>query len=606
MSLLAELRTVFDAPLINYEPDGTRRAQLLMMIRPATDAKNGDYQANFVMALAKELKRNPPELANEIAHAVPTDGIIAAASVAGPGFINITLSTDWIAARAQHVAGDLQLGLQPATLSKRVVIDYSGPNVAKPLHVGHLRSTIIGDSIVRILRTLGHHVTGDNHLGDWGTQFGILIYGYKNHLDADAYQRDPVRELARLYIDVRKMFAKPTEDDDAPMDDPVANACRHETAKLHAGDAENLALWNQFMPACLKMLEPIYQRLDVNIDLARGESFYHPMLSGVVDDLLQRGLASESAGAIVIPNANGVTLQPGEVQKGQEPPALIRKRDGAFTYTTSDLATVKYRADEMKPDVSLYVVDARQALHFKTIFAAARRWGYTDTEYVHVAFGSILGGKRQPLRTRDGGVYELETLLDEAVSAAGKKYLQSQADRAAAGHTIDVLPPEAIAEIAEVVGVGAVKYADLSGNRTTDYVFDLDRMLATDGNTATYMQYAYARCRAIFRKGEIDDTKYRDGSVTVTLQEPAERALALALLKYPDAVHAAAANYEPHLIIACLWDVGKSLSAFYESCPVLTAETLALRDSRLQLLDLTARVIQTALGLLGINTVEQM
>ena len=607
MSLLAELRDLFDTPLSKFESDAAKRATLLSMIRPNTNVADVDYQANFAMSLAKQLGMKPQPLADEIVMLLPQNSVIKSASVAGAGFINVTLSADGLAKRIHDVASDDKLGLKPSSVSKRVIIDYSGPNVAKPLHVGHLRSTIIGDSIVRILRAIGHYVTGDNHLGDWGTQFGILIYGYKNYLDAESYRRDPVRELARLYVKVRKLFAKPNaEDDDAPVDDPVADACRRETAKLHAGDPENVALWHQFMPACLKMLEPLYKRLDVKIDLAHGESFYNPMLASVVDELLQKGLASESAGAVVIPNANGVTLKPGEVKKGEEPPALIRKRDGAFTYTTTDLATVKYRAEELKPDVSLYVVDARQALHFKTIFAAARRWGYTEADYVHVAFGSILGEDRKPLRTRDGNVYELETLLDEAVTAAGKNYEQSCMQRAAAGHKLAELSPREIADIAEVTGVGAVKYADLASNRATDYVFSLERMLSPDGNTATYMQYAYARCRAIFRKGEVDEKPFRDGSKPVTLTDPTERALALAILRYPDAIHAAAASYEPHIVIACLWDVGKSLSAFYESCPVLTAPTAESRASRLQLVDLAGRVIKNGLGLLGINTVEQM
>ena len=383
-------------------------------------------------------------------------------------------------------------------------------------------------------------------------------------------------------------------------------ACRAETAKLHAGDPENVALWRQFMPACLAMLQPIYARLGVTIDHALGESFYHPMLPGLVAELLGRGLAVESNGAVVVPNARGVVPVTEDEQKAEEPPALIRKRDVAYTYTTTDLATVKYRAETFKPDVILYVTDARQALHFKTVIAAAKRWDYGNIEFHHVPFGSIMGLDRKPLRTRDGGVPELGELLDDAVAAAGEKYEQSRAERAGFGHELPPLTADIKAAVSEVVGIGTLKYADLTSNRTTDYVYNLDKMLAAEGNTATYMLYAYARCRAIARKGNVDDAPFRTGEVAVILTHPAERALALALLRLPEALTAAAADFAPHLVTAYLWDVAKALSGFYEACPVLTAGPDAVKQSRLQLVDLTGRVIRHALDLIGIRTVEQM
>ncbi len=603
MNLLHELRSLFEPALLAAGADPAKLPDYLGMVKPSSDAKNGDYQANFAMPLAKALGKNPKDVAKEIVEATPTDGVIETPTVAGPGFINLKLTDAWIAEQLRAVAADERLGVAKAATPKTFVIDYSGPNVAKPLHVGHLRSTIIGDALVRLLRFLGHKVVGDNHLGDWGTQFGILIHGYKHHLDAAAFDKDPVRELARLYIHVRNL-AKVTGDEDEGGGD-VMEACRAETAKLHAGDAENVALWKKFMPACLEMLRPIYERLDVNIDHALGESFYNPMLAGVVEDLLAKGIAAESNGAVVVPNAKGVIPTEEQMAK-EEPPALVRKRDGAFTYTTTDLATIKHRIETWTPDVILYVVDARQALHFKTLFANAKRWGYAGVEFHHTAFGSILGKDKKPYRTRDGGTVELAALLDEAAELGLKKYEESHADRKASGRKVPDLTAEVKREIAEAVGYGAVKYADLSGNRTSDYTFDYDKMLATEGNTATYMQYAYARCRSILREGNGDDAAFRTAPPKVLLTHPAERALAVQLLKFEEVLTNAAAEYLPHYVTQYLWDVAKAFSGFYENCPVLTAEGEELKQSRLLLTDLTGRTIRTALGLLGIRTVERM
>jgi arginyl-tRNA synthetase len=599
MSLLAEVRALVAPALAGY-PDP---AELLLTVKPAADPKNGDFQANLAMGLAKKLNRpkEAKEIAAEVVSKLPTGGMVQSAAVAGPGFINLRLSDSWLANKLHQVAADERLGVAPTTSPRSFVIDLSGPNVAKPLHVGHLRSTIIGDALVRLLRFLGHTVVGDNHLGDWGTQFGILLYGYKHHRDDAAFAADPVRELARLYILVRNL-AKVTGDEDEGTGD-VMEACRQETAKLHAGDPENVALWQKFMPACLDMLKPIYDRLGVHIDHALGESFYNPMLPAVVADLLAKEVARESNGAVVVPNAKGVVPEAGDTT--EEPPALIRKRDGAFTYTTTDFATVRYRAETWKPDAMLYVVDARQALHFRTLFANARRWGYDRVEFQHVQFGSILGPGKRPLKTRDGSVPELMNLLDEAVEIAGRKYHQSLDERQASGREAPELSAEVERQIAEAVGIGAVKYADLNQNRLSDYVFDPDRMTAAEGNTATYMQYAYARCRSIFRKGGIDPDQFRASPPPITLGHPAERGLAVQLLRFGDALLTAADDLAPHQITAYLWDTAKAYSVFFEACPVLTADTPEQRASRLALVDLTARTIRTALGLLGIQTVER-
>jgi arginyl-tRNA synthetase len=607
MNLLTHIRSLFGPAIKELAPDPAKVPDYLAAIKPAANSDHGDYQANMAMALAKVLGQKPPDVAKAIVAKLPANDALEEPTVAGPGFINLRLKPAFLAKAVQQLATDAKLGVEPVAKARTFVIDYSSPNVAKPLHVGHLRSTIIGDALASILRFLGHTVITDNHLGDWGTQFGILLYGYKNFRDDAAFAADPVRELARLYLHVRSL-AKLAEDDeeDAAADNPVMAACREETAKLHAGDPENVALWRKFMPACLEMLRPIYERLGVKIDHAHGESFYQPMLPGVVEDMLVKKLAFESKGAIVIPNARGVIPQSEEEQRKEDPPAILRKRDGAFTYTTSDLATIKYRADTWKPDAMLYVVGAPQALHFKTLFAQARRWGYDKIEFEHIKFGSMLGKDKKMFGTRKGGVIELTVLLDEAAKLGLEKYEANTAERRAHGHKVPELSDDEKRVIAETVGVGAVKYADLSQNRTSDYVFDYDKMLATVGNTATYMQYAYARCRSIFREGGVDDARFRTSPPAVLITHPAERALALQLLRFPEAVEAAAADYLPHLITAYLWDLAKSFSGFFEACPVLKAETPELRDSRLLLVDLVGRVIRQALDLLGIRTVERM
>lgn len=606
MNVLHHLRSLFAPVLAEVAPDRAKVPDYLGMVKPSANAEHGDYQANMAMALGKALGQKPQDVAKAIVAKLPANDVFEPPTVAGPGFINLKLTDTWLAGQVRGLATDQKLGVEAVAKPKTFVIDLSGPNVAKPLHVGHLRSTIIGDSLVRILRFLGHTVVSDNHLGDWGLQFGILIHGYKNFRDEAAFQADPVRELARLYVAINKMFKKDGDDEDGPTDDPVKKVCQEETAKLHAGDPENLALWQQFMPSCLEMLRPIYERLDVKIDHALGESFYNPMLPGVVEDMLAKGIAFDSKGAVVIPNAKGIVPRTEEEQKKEEPPAILRKRDGAFTYTTTDLATIKHRAATWKPDAMLYVVGAPQALHFKTVFAQARRWGCDQSEYVHIQFGSMLGPDRKPFGARKGGVVELMDLLDDAGRLSLQKYEENTAARRAVGHKVLDLSDAEKHEIGEVVGVGAVKYADLSQSRTTDYVFDLDKMTATDGNTAAYMQYAYARCRAIFREGEVDETPFRTNPPAVVVTHPAEHALVLQLMRLPEAVEAAAADFSPHLITAYLWDLAKCYSGFYVNCPVLKAETPELKDSRLLLVDLVGRVIRQALDLLGIRTVERM
>jgi arginyl-tRNA synthetase len=594
MNVLNLLQRKFQEALTGLVADP---AVYAAMLKPAQEARFGDYQANCAMPLKKVLGGDARQIAQTLVARLQLEDVLEPPAIAGPGFINLTLRTEWLAQQVRHMAGDDRLDVAPVEKPCTFVIDFSSPNVAKPMHVGHLRSTIIGDALARLLRFLGHKVITDNHLGDWGTQFGMLLYGYKHFLDAQAFQNDPVRELARLYVYVRSQIKKTGgaqgEEEEDP-NDPIAQAARAETAKLHAGDAENLRLWREFMPYCYAEIERIYQRLDIHFDYTLGESFYQPMLADVVRELRQRGIAQESEGAIV-------------VFFGQdESPALIQKRDGAYTYTATDLATIRYRMHQWHPDAILYVVDFRQALHFKQLFDIVRRWGYNKVQLEHVSFGSVLGADRKPIKTREGGAVELGALLDEAVAQAARRYQQTRQERIARGEDVPELTDEELQQIYEPIGYGAVKYADLSQNRESDYVFNWDKMLSMEGNTATYMQYAYVRNRGIFRKGGVDVLALRRDPPSVILQTPEERALALQLLRFHEALTAAATELKPNLITGYLWDLAKTYSGFFQNCPVLKAETVPLRQSRLLLCDLTARVIQRGLDLLGIRTVERM
>jgi arginyl-tRNA synthetase len=617
MNVLAQLRSFFEPVLDQLAPDKAKVPDYLGAIRQAQNPEHGDYQANFAMPLAKALGRKPQEVAAEVIAKLPPNDMLEPPQVAGPGFINLRLKNDWLAARVREIAADERLGVSLAAKRRRFVIDYSSPNVAKPLHVGHLRSTIIGDALTRLLRFLGHEVITDNHLGDWGTQFGMLIYGYRNFLDKEAYATDSLRELARVYVEVRHLIAKEAQDlaiakrvfpeDEEDLQTPTMQACRQETARLHAGEPANVALWQEFMPHCLRALHQVYERLGIlPFDHEHGESFYNPMLPGVVEDMLAKRIAVESQGAIVVPNARGNIPQTKEEQLKEDPPAIIRKKDGAFTYTTSDLATIKYRIDTFKPDAMLYVVDFRQALHFRTFFAQARRWGYSAVELEHISFGSVLGKDGKPLKTREGTASELLPLLDDAIELGLVKYRESYEERKAMGHKVPELSDVEIREIAEVTGTGGVKYADLNQNRNSDYKYDPEKMLAKEGNTATYMHYAYARGRSIFREGQFDESRFRSTPPAPTISHPVERTIFVQLLRFEEALVAATAEYLPHYVTGYLWELAKPMNVFYENCHVLKAPTPELRDSRLLLVDLCGRVIRQALDLLGIRTVERM
>ena len=578
-------------------------AGLVEQVRETADAKFGDYSGTMAMALAKRAGKKPRDVALEIIKRLITapgyaDLFEPPGDPVGPGFINVRVKDDALAAVVSRAVADDRLGVAAVEHPQTVVVDFSSPNVAKPMHVGHIRSTVIGDAIARILRFRGHRVITDNHLGDWGTQFGMILWGWKHCRNDAAFDADPTAELGRLYRLVRKVAdAKPEELAADPTAATLAaehpDAAREvlaETAKLHEGDAENRALWERFMPVCRGEIDRIYARLQVTFDHTLGESFFQPMLAATVDDLVAKGLARESRGAI------GVFLG-GE----DDPPLLIRKADGAFLYATTDLATIQWRLENWEPDRILYVVDHRQSQHFEQVFEAARRWGVdgvADVDLVHVAFGTVLGEDGKPFKTRAGDTVGLEALLDEGVERAAAVVGSGEEGRAG-------MSAEDRRHVAETVGIGAIKYADLSQNRTTDYVFSFDKMLQLTGNTAAYMQYAVARVEGIFTKGGIDRGQLRRACHGVLLSDPKERALALELLRFGEALEDVEADSRPNVLTAWLYDLAGCYSTFYDSLSVLKAEG-AERDSRLALCDLTGRVLRRGLDLLGIGTVEKM
>ncbi|MGQ9505598.1 MAG: arginine--tRNA ligase [Thermogutta sp.] len=657
MNVLGELRNRFSTILSEYSE---QYAELLSLIHISQDDRFGDYQADFVMPVAKRLGRKPRELAEELLRRLNVSDIAHPPEIAGPGFINFRIRDEYLERILNELLEDPRLGVPNAAKQETIVIDYSGPNVAKPMHVGHIRSTVIGDALYRTLRFLGHRVISDNHIGDWGTQFGMIIYGYRHFLDGNAYREHPVRELARLYRLVRQLIdyhesrqkreelereLKENEmvldqlrtlahesaeaekkkitrrlrqlesqisklrEDLAEISDKIREAetnedllrlarahsdiglkVLQETAKLHAGDPENLKLWREFLPYSLDEMNRIYRRLGIQFDFTLGESFYHERLRPLVEDLLKRGIAQESDGAVCIffPDI--------------ETPMIIRKQDGAFLYATTDLATLCYRMETWKPDAILYVVDFRQSLHFRQLFAAARRLGFDQVKLLHISFGTVLGEDGRPFRTREGDTVGLESLLDEAVRRAAE--IVNANDDAKPGG------PELLSEerlrVAEVVGIGAIKYADLSQNRTSDYVFSYDKMLAMTGNTGTYMQYAYARIQNIFAKGGVNVETIRQLGGQIRLKHPAERALGREIVRFPEAIDLVLEDYRPNQLTSYLFALANRFSTFYENCPVLQAENAEERQSRLLLCDLTARVIRQGLELLGIEVVNKM
>ncbi|MCX7430831.1 MAG: arginine--tRNA ligase [Planctomycetia bacterium] len=618
------LRGLFRAALERLSADGVvgitaeELPGLVDQVRETADPKFGDYSGTMAMALAKRAGLKPRDVAVEIIRRLDVGDLFEIpAEPVGPGFINLRVRQDALARAVVAAVRDPRMGVAPVATPETIVIDFGGPNVAKPMHVGHIRSTVIGDALAKILEFRGHHTITDNHLGDWGTQFGMILWGWKHCRDGARFAADPTAELARLYRLVRKVAdAKPEELARDP--EAAALAARYpdtgrevlaETAKLHEGDSENRALWEQFMPFCRAEIDRIFSRLHVSFDHALGESFFQPMLAGVVAELMADPAvrARESRGAI------GIFLN-GE----DAPPFLIRKADGAFLYATTDLATLKWRMEHWKPDRILYVVDSRQGPHFEQLFATAKLWGCGDrqridgVEFAHVAFGTVLGEDGKPFKTRAGDTVGLESLLDEGVERAGKMQHAGDKTQSADGRPQHVGTEGRVGmdaaeqrHVAEIVGMGAIKYADLSQNRTTDYVFSFDKMLQLTGNTAAYMQYAVARVEGIFSKGGVDCVALRQSVEGVSLSTPQERALALELVRFGEALEDVEIDYRPNVLTAWLYELAGCYSSFYDALPVLKAEGDE-RNSRLAVCDLTGRILRQGLELLGIGTVEKM
>jgi arginyl-tRNA synthetase len=583
MSILDILKERFQSALAGLVDEPV---DLLDMIRRSQDPKFGDYQANFAMPLGKRLRRPPRDVAAEVVERLDVTDLCHPPEIAGPGFINLRIKDQWLIERLTSAVSDARLGVPTVSKPRTFVVDYSAPNVAKPMHVGHIRSTVIGDALCRVLRFLGHSAISDNHIGDWGTQFGMILYGWHHFRDEEAYRKNPVAELARLYRMVRQQMDQEKEENRSDINAAVLA----ETAKLHAGDSECRRLWQEFLPNCEDEINRMYRRLDVQFDHTLGESFYEDRLAPLVDELIERGIARPSDGAVCI------------FLEGQKVPMLVRKKDGAFLYGTTDLATIRYRMETWRPDAILYVVDHRQSLHFQQLFAAARLLGYDNVELQHVSFGTVLGDDGRPFKTRSGDTVGLEGLLDEAVRRA-LEIVSANDDAKPDGPELSL---EQRREIAETIGIAALKYADLSQNRTSDYVFSYDKMLAMNGNTATYMQYAYARVRSIFARGNVDVESLRSSNTPVLLNSPAERALAMEILFFSEALESTLADYRPNQLTSYLFDLANRYSTFFEQCHVLRAENDELRQSRLLLCDLTARTIRKGLELLGIRVVEKM
>lgn len=667
MNLLAELRSRFSKSLETF---GT--PELAEMVLPSQDPKFGDYQANCAMPLGKRLGRPPRDVAAELVEKLEVADLCEPPEIAGPGFINLRVKDERIAQLAEEALADTQrLGIAKAETPRTIVLDYSSPNVAKPMHVGHIRSTVIGDALASVLKMLGHSVITDNHIGDWGTQFGMILYGVKHFGDKQRLAAEPVAELSRLYrfvnslveyhalktkqipaaqqaldqqkVQVEKLEAQKLETQtletqplpeeektkkkaakklrqakgllderrgellglqeklvEAEHDDQlIAVAQEHadigqkvlaETAALHAGDKENLALWERFLPACLAEMDGIYERLGVKFDHTLGESFYHDRLADTVASLESQELVTLSEGAKCI------------FLEGHDAPFIVQKRDGAYLYATTDLATIKYRVEEWQPDAILYVVDHRQSFHFDQLFATAKLWNdHKNLELEHISFGTVLGEDGKPYKTRSGTAVGLSGLLDEAVQRAYRIVCENDDARPK-----PLLSEEERRTVAERVGIGAIKYADLAHNRTSDYVFSYDKMLAMTGNTAAYMQYSYARVSSIFGKAGVDRDALRQSNPEIDLSTPQERALALSLLQFSEALTRVASDYRPNHLTAYLFDLASKYSVFFNDCPVLKAESDSLKNSRLALCDLTARTLACGLDLLGIEVVERM
>ena len=556
---------------------GPQYADADPLIRPSQFA---DFQANAAMSLARQLGRPPREVAADVAAQLADSDVVEPPEVSGPGFINLTLRSEWIAAQATGLLGDPRLDVAPDYPLQKVVVDYSAPNVAKEMHVGHLRTTVVGDALVRVLEHIGDEVVRANHIGDWGTQFGKMV---EHLLDIG----EPAARKMLADGDINAFYEAATASFDA--DPAFAERARRRVVALQAGDPETLRLWELLVRSSEQYYNAIYARLGITLtdaDLAP-ESFYNPMLAAVCDELEQAGLAVISDGALC-------AFPPGFTGRdGQPLPLILRKSDGGYGYGTTDVAAIQYRTRELKADRLLYVIGSEQALHMNMVYAVAKQAGWLTPEISaeHVSIGLVTGADGKRFRSRSGGTVKLITLIDEAVERASEVIADRYDDEAERDR------------IADAVGIGALKYGDLSVARDSSYALDFDRLLALNGNTGPYLQYATARIRSIFSRAGLEPA---DAAGPIRVAEPAERTLALRLLGFGGAVHAVAATAEPHKLAAYLFDVASTFTTFYEQCPVLRADDEATRQSRLALSALTLRVLTTGLGLLGVPVPDRM
>ena len=550
-------------------------------VRQSAKVQFGDYQANGVMAVAKKLGMAPRQLAEQVLSHLQLDGIANKVEIAGPGFINIFLDPAFLAEHVTQALKSDRLGIaQPE--AQTIVVDYSAPNVAKEMHVGHLRSTIIGDAAVRTLELMGHKVIRANHVGDWGTQFGMLIAWLEKQQQDNAGEM-ALADLEGFYRDAKKHYDE---------DEAFAERARSYVVKLQGGDEYFRKMWRQLVDITMTQNQLTYDRLNVTLtrDDVMGESLYNPMLPGIVADLKAKGLAVESEGATV------VFLDEFKNKEGEPMGVIIQKKDGGYLYTTTDIACAKYRYETLHADRVLYYIDSRQHQHLMQAWTIVRKAGYVpdSVPLEHHMFGMMLGKDGKPFKTRAGGTVKLADLLDEALERARRLVAEKNPD----------MPADELEKLANAVGIGAVKYADLSKNRTTDYVFDWDNMLAFEGNTAPYMQYAYTRVLSVFRKAELEESEIVNAAVTIT--EEREAQLAARLLQFEETLNVVARDGTPHVMCAYLYDLAGLFSGFYEHCPILSAESEAVRNSRLKLALLTAKTLKLGLDTLGIETVERM
>ncbi|EAR0546835.1 arginine--tRNA ligase [Salmonella enterica] len=550
-------------------------------VRQSAKVQFGDYQANGMMAVAKKLGMAPRQLAEQVLTHLDLSGIASKVEIAGPGFINIFLEPAFLAEQVQQALASDRLGVSQPT-RQTIVVDYSAPNVAKEMHVGHLRSTIIGDAAVRTLEFLGHHVIRANHVGDWGTQFGMLIAWLEKQQQENAGDM-ALADLEGFYRDAKKHYDE---------DEAFAERARNYVVKLQSGDTYFREMWRKLVDITMTQNQITYDRLNVTLtrDDVMGESLYNPMLPGIVADLKAKGLAVESEGATV------VFLDEFKNKEGDPMGVIIQKKDGGYLYTTTDIACAKYRYETLHADRVLYYIDSRQHQHLMQAWTIVRKAGYVpdSVPLEHHMFGMMLGKDGKPFKTRAGGTVKLADLLDEALERARRLVAEKNPD----------MPADELEKLANAVGIGAVKYADLSKNRTTDYIFDWDNMLAFEGNTAPYMQYAYTRVLSVFRKADIDEQAL--ASAPVIISEDREAQLAARLLQFEETLTVVAREGTPHVMCAYLYDVAGLFSGFYEHCPILSAENDAVRNSRLKLAQLTAKTLELGLDTLGIETVERM